>query len=29
VAILYMPDGFVGLIQQLWKRTSGETDEGT
>jgi len=29
VAILYMPDGLVGLIQQLWKRTSGETDEGT
>jgi len=29
VAILYMPDGFIGLIQQLWKRTSGETDEAT
>jgi branched-chain amino acid transport system permease protein len=29
VAILYMPDGLVGLIQQLWKRKSGETDEGT
>jgi branched-chain amino acid transport system permease protein len=28
VAILYMPDGLVGLIQQLWKRTSGETDAG-
>ena len=29
VAILYMPDGFIGLIQQLWKRTLGETDEAT
>jgi branched-chain amino acid transport system permease protein len=28
VAILYMPDGLVGLIQKLWKRTAGETDEG-
>jgi branched-chain amino acid transport system permease protein len=28
VAILYMPDGLVGLIQKLWKRFSGETDEG-
>ena len=25
VAILYMPDGLVGLIKSLWKRTSGET----
>jgi hypothetical protein len=22
VAILYMPDGLVGLIQKLWKRNS-------
>ena len=29
VAILYMPDGLVGLIQKLWKRTSGETDAVT
>jgi branched-chain amino acid transport system permease protein len=29
VAILYMPDGLVGLVQQLWKRNSGETDEAT
>ena len=29
VAILYMPDGLVGLIQKLWKRASGETDEVT
>ena len=29
VAILYMPDGLVGLIQKLWKRASRETDEGT
>ena len=28
VAILYMPDGLVGLIQKLWKRTAGVTDEG-
>jgi len=28
VAILYMPDGLVGLIQKLWKRASGETYEG-
>ncbi|MGD9132038.1 MAG: branched-chain amino acid ABC transporter permease [Desulfobacterales bacterium] len=29
VAILYMPDGLVGLIKKLWKRTSGETDAVT
>ena len=29
VAILYMPDGLVGLIQKLWRRTSGETDAVT
>jgi branched-chain amino acid transport system permease protein len=29
VAILYMPDGLVGLIQKLWKRTSGESDAVT
>jgi branched-chain amino acid transport system permease protein len=29
VAILYMPDGLVGLIKELWKRTSGETDAVT
>jgi ABC-type branched-subunit amino acid transport system permease subunit len=23
VAILYMPDGLVGLLQKLWKRISG------
>jgi branched-chain amino acid transport system permease protein len=29
VAILYMPDGLIGLIQNLWKRSSGEQHANT
>jgi len=29
VVILYLPTGLVGLVQKLWKRSSGEQHEHT